>query len=659
MLPSSASVLERLSDPLAYQILPSRARAGAASASASHMPPPPPCAPRPLACAPLPREALPTPDYEAALDHIIERAFFPDLPRMRQQLQWLEALDSGDRARIAAAREGISASVRRSRGVVSATPLSLALGRGSSGGGGSGGTVLSSWSIARRPSGGAGGAPAAAAACSAAAAAGGGDAGSVLALADFQARFTSQDDSVFRSNMSTRLLNLQRRVWWLHCDPRRARGGPTPALLLDAAAPAPLGGLPQRGSWPWRARSALFFAPTLAASNDISGVQRARPNPHLPAGAPLLLLQRDSAPHAPPPAPPSQPSLSASYAGLDLCAPPAPRARARARPPPPRIPATRRGASALSTLSAAGAAALGRDAAHSAAALHAPRWNGVPLLHPLALALPATGATSGAPPTYSLLPTPIIHPSSGSSGGGGEMEPIITWGRLAGPPMLLRAAGAVEESPPAPLHLHTGAGLRAAFGLAAPSSSAAGGGGEEEEAYQLPHPTSRQRTHDALLGRLADKRAPQQQQQQQPLASVTGALLSAAEQAARGGVMAGYKRRAAAGFTPLFFAGGGGGGSVVSGFTGGGGGGGGGGGAASAMTGRSGGSSRATHKRAAEAMAGLPPAGRAALAAQVAAQAAAAGRVAGGGELAGIFAPAGGASASRSTGRSAAKRPRE
>lgn len=76
--------------------------------------------------------------YTTALDRIIERDFYPDLPRLQQQLFWLQALETGDEHIIAEAKARISTSVRRADHVVGQptpggrTGSAIAAGRGSS-----------------------------------------------------------------------------------------------------------------------------------------------------------------------------------------------------------------------------------------------------------------------------------------------------------------------------------------------------------------------------------------------------------------------------------------------------------------------------------------------------------------------------------------------
>ena len=46
------------------------------------------------------REVLDEEDYEVALEEIVARSFFPDLPRLRLQEAYMEAVEAGDSRRI-------------------------------------------------------------------------------------------------------------------------------------------------------------------------------------------------------------------------------------------------------------------------------------------------------------------------------------------------------------------------------------------------------------------------------------------------------------------------------------------------------------------------------------------------------------------------------
>jgi hypothetical protein len=70
--------------------------------------------------------------YTEGLAHIIERDFFPDLPRLQQQLRWLQALETRDPEAIAEARAALSHSVRRVDRLVSAADPTPRRGPGAS-----------------------------------------------------------------------------------------------------------------------------------------------------------------------------------------------------------------------------------------------------------------------------------------------------------------------------------------------------------------------------------------------------------------------------------------------------------------------------------------------------------------------------------------------
>lgn len=79
---------------------------GARLAAQQLMPPPPPRAPGVtlLQHAPPPPRVLDEDEYTMHLEEIIERDFFPELPRLKNRLDWLEATRSGDPERIRAAQ---------------------------------------------------------------------------------------------------------------------------------------------------------------------------------------------------------------------------------------------------------------------------------------------------------------------------------------------------------------------------------------------------------------------------------------------------------------------------------------------------------------------------------------------------------------------------
>ena len=79
----------------------------------------PPPAPRP---ARAPR-VLDEDEWTARLDAIITRDYFPDVPALRNKLEWLEAANSGDPARVLEAQRHIQRRLRdAARGAVLDTP---------------------------------------------------------------------------------------------------------------------------------------------------------------------------------------------------------------------------------------------------------------------------------------------------------------------------------------------------------------------------------------------------------------------------------------------------------------------------------------------------------------------------------------------------------
>ena len=68
------------------------------------------------------KHVVPEETYQGALETIITRDYFPDLPKLEQQLEWLAALESGDEFIIAQARAKVAESIRASSTFVAATP---------------------------------------------------------------------------------------------------------------------------------------------------------------------------------------------------------------------------------------------------------------------------------------------------------------------------------------------------------------------------------------------------------------------------------------------------------------------------------------------------------------------------------------------------------
>ena len=96
-------------------------------AGALLMPPPAPRAPRRAG-----PEVLDEDEYVARLDAIITREYFPDVPKLRDTLRWLQATNSGDPARVREAQRAIQRRLDRERGAGDASPsFSLRLGAAS------------------------------------------------------------------------------------------------------------------------------------------------------------------------------------------------------------------------------------------------------------------------------------------------------------------------------------------------------------------------------------------------------------------------------------------------------------------------------------------------------------------------------------------------
>ncbi|KAJ9528829.1 hypothetical protein QJQ45_000071 [Haematococcus lacustris] len=65
------------------------------------------------------KAVLPEEDFTAGVEAIIERDYFPDIPKMRNQLEWVQAQNSGDPAKIRAAQINIA---RRRAGLMTPAP---------------------------------------------------------------------------------------------------------------------------------------------------------------------------------------------------------------------------------------------------------------------------------------------------------------------------------------------------------------------------------------------------------------------------------------------------------------------------------------------------------------------------------------------------------
>lgn len=238
--------------------------------------------------------------YTEALGAVIEREFYPDLSRLQQQLQWLKALESGDPVAIEDAKANISQSVRRvDQLAVGTTPAPDA---------GSRRTFLGNQTplISSRNTR-AGAAPAEASSVVSSSAPVGSSVLDTLSLGAFQSTFVSEDTAAWSRNMAGAQAQRAKAHWWtrMHTGSKewqlmltdghaRRVAGDAGSLLLRDQAGSGVDLLQDRGlgvetkgrvrSWRYRPRNALFFAPELATSYDISRVaqEHRKPNPDLP-----------------------------------------------------------------------------------------------------------------------------------------------------------------------------------------------------------------------------------------------------------------------------------------------------------------------------------------------------------------------------------------
>ena len=116
------SPLRRMADPTAHHVLPSRGMARpshvVANTTASDMPPPPPR----LYQSQKKRKVLDEDDYLDVMESIIQRDFFPDLPRLERQQRWLEALETGNLAHIKSVQRQIRTEQRKWNSGATPTP---------------------------------------------------------------------------------------------------------------------------------------------------------------------------------------------------------------------------------------------------------------------------------------------------------------------------------------------------------------------------------------------------------------------------------------------------------------------------------------------------------------------------------------------------------
>lgn len=296
-------------------------------------------------------------DYVDATEAIITRDFFPDLPKLRAQLEYMEALESKDERRIASVRARLSAMATPASSTpraASRTPMLDSRG-------------TTPTSAAARDG------------CAARADASEGVAAPPHGLDCFLARHTSEDNASFAEIYGRMRAARQERLWWMDRSKHDSR------LLLEH--------------------------PEAAAVTD----ERARAA-EVAGGEGVLTVVGDARPtNLNEPKPP--PTTNALFWPAEGMAAPPP-----TMGPPPSIAhrRTRMAADGDALRPARGAAAL--VAASSAGAARGPA----------ATAAGASGATPIGPDGFAYVAsTPALTP-----GGAGE-SPLMTWGEIAGTPLLL------------------------------------------------------------------------------------------------------------------------------------------------------------------------------------------------------------------------------
>lgn len=568
--------LRMLADPIAYQVMPSRrgpvqqpgaqqtarrSRSAEARSKAERdaqlMPPPPA---RGGKRKRMQETVMDEDAYVDALGAVIQRDFFPDLPKLQAQLDVLEALESGDVARVTEANAALQATLGRVDPFLATSQTPAAVTGEEVGGSravhAAGGVTplvhvqragdddaasVVSWSDgvrdakrqrislpARAP-----GPPAAGpfnrSDASAPAAADPAHASDARGLDAFLTQHTSEDNASFATNFDAHTATRRRAHWWLYEpvdsaklklmleDGHAGRAAPSAKLLqdvnvagvqriLDADRPASV------RSWPHRPRNAMFFLPDLEASNAVSSVTAPQPNadlPNVPAGQQLLLaggdaprLLTDAARRAqggggaaPTSTALAVPTITA-YGGMDLILPSGHRLKPDGGIVAPREihhAATRlRGSQLKALVTGEQATAVVEAVAAKAAADAAP------------------GSQGG----YAYVATPQLEP-------GIDMTPLMTWGDVAGTPLILDAASTATPSTVASV-----AGLLAgaATPLAAPGSAAslavatlsaalgiepsaaAAASGSAPSQFRLQPGTAREQVAEALAGKAAEAR---------------------------------------------------------------------------------------------------------------------------------------------------------
>lgn len=277
------SPLRRLEDPSKEHVLPSRKEPPRGSGR-ELMPPPAPRAARPGGKeGRRPAEALDEETFVEAMGEIIERDFFPELPRLQRQVKWLEAVERGGRRveSLTDVRRAVQSEMRRdpTSAAASSSSSSSSVARSVGGGGAATPLVGGSFSSASSVASGAGREG------DGEAGAGDGAQGGALpvSLDQFLARFQSEDDAAFDTLAEKMRAAHRRKYWWVYEPPGHLaiEAGKEKLYLLPsgefmsaearAAHVAASDAKPRLGddrpngpeTWPYRPKNGLMFHPEL------------------------------------------------------------------------------------------------------------------------------------------------------------------------------------------------------------------------------------------------------------------------------------------------------------------------------------------------------------------------------------------------------------
>ena len=468
------------------------------AAARAAMPPPPPRE-RPRRPPPEDPVVLEEEQWTSAIEAIVERDYFPELPRLQSRLEWLRAVRSGDpsalrraQANAAARRAGLrtpgpgaDASLRGGGEGWAETPPSVT------------GSEVGGWTPVSRAS---SHAPGGAAATPPAGAGGGGTGGreptwgaeSVagddgdpseralqwqqqlrappVSLDDFLAGHTSEDNASFAAAMRAaavrRLEGLEARFGpgAAAAAAAAAAAGATRDLFIGGAAGAPAvaaieaaaagAAAPPSGSL-----AVVAAAAAAAAGGGGGGAVRAPAPRQRPSARPLTNAAATR--FAAPGGSRAQQSVGAStFSGMDT-------------------PVSGSGSGGGLSLASGGSGSGFCDSPYAergGAGGHG--GNGAA----------AASAAAAVPRQYRRLETPDLLPGGGAGGGsagGGGASPFITWGELAATPVRLDGAGGAEEDIEGD-----------ARALAAATAAADGG-----PRFSMPAPRQRERLAATLGGR--------------------------------------------------------------------------------------------------------------------------------------------------------------